>query len=129
VISLLLLAMLMQQPNLEQQARMYLDKADKSLTEAKDAYGKHDLELTKSLIQEMQNDVELAEKSLADTGKNARRRPKQFKYGETKTKEMLKRITTLENDMDIDDRPMLAEAKVKVENIHDEWLLGVLGAK
>jgi hypothetical protein len=130
VTQLVLLAILFQQsPNLEQQARLSLEKADKALADAKAAYAKHELEQTKSFIQEMLNDVELAEKSLADTGKNARRRPKQFKFGETKTREMLKRIDSLENDMDIDERPFVAAAKVKVQEIHDEWLLGIMGAK
>jgi hypothetical protein len=119
----------MQQVNLEQQARLALEKADKALTEAKAAYAKHDLEQTRADIQEMLTEVVLAEKSLTDTGKNARRRPKQFKYGETPTREMLKRIDSLENDMDIDDRAPVADAKVKVQEIHDQWLLGIMGAK
>jgi hypothetical protein len=127
--SLLLLALLFQQPNLEQQARLSLDKADKAITEARSAYAKHDLEQTKAAILELQNDVELAEKSLAETGKDARRRPKHFKFGETKTREMLKRIAALENEMDIDDRALVIAAKTKVQEIHDEWLLGIMGAK
>ncbi len=126
---LTLLVILFQQPNLEQQARLSLDKADKALSEARAAYDKRDLELTKSLVREMLTDVQLAEKSLADTGKDARRRPKQFKLGEMRTREMLKRIDSLENDMDIDDRAFVAEAKIKVQAIHDEWLLGIMGAK
>jgi hypothetical protein len=129
VTKLILIAILFQQVNLEQQARLALEKADKALSEAKAAYATHDLEKTKALVQEMLAEVVLAEKSLADTGKDARRRPKQFKYGETKTREMLKRIDSLENDMDIDDREPVAAAKVKVQEIHDEWLLGIMGAK
>lgn len=129
MIQLVLAAILMQQVNLEQQAHQALDKADKALTEAKAAYAAHDLEKTKALVQEMLADVVLAEKALVGTGKDARRRPKQFKYGETKTREMLKRIDSLENDMDIDEREPVAAAKVKVQEIHDEWLLGIMGAK
>jgi hypothetical protein len=129
VTSLVLLALLLQQVNLEQQARIALEKADRALTEARAAYATHDLEKTKTLLQQMLTDVVQAEKALADTGKDARRRPKQFKYGETKTREMLKRIDAFENDMDIDDREAVAAAKVKVQEIHDEWLLGIMGAK
>jgi hypothetical protein len=74
-------------------------------------------------------EVESAEKALADTRKDARRNPKHFKLGEMRTREMLKRIDSLENDMDIDERSFVAEAKVKVQAIHDEWLLGIMGAK
>jgi hypothetical protein len=129
VIWLTLLFTLFQPQNLELQARQSLDKADKALTEARAAYAKHDLDLTKTLVQEMVTDLESAAKALTDTGKDARRRPKQFKLGETRTREMLKRIDALENEMDIDERSFLAEAKVKVQAIHDEWLLGIMGAK
>jgi hypothetical protein len=129
VIHILLLATLLQQPNLEQQARLSLEKAEKALTEAKSAYANHELDKTRQFVQEMIDDVVAAEKALADTGKDARRRPKQFKYGETKTREMLKRIDSLENDMDIDERSFVAEAKLKVQAIHDEWLLGIMGEK
>jgi len=129
VTSLALLVILFQQPNLEQQARLSLDKADKALAEAKSAYANHDLELTRKLVETMLTEVEAAEKSLADTRKDARRSPKQFKFGEMRTREMLKRIDSLENDMDIDERAFVAEAKVKVQAIHDEWLLGIMGAK
>ena len=127
--ALALLVILFQQPNLEQQARLSLDKADKALAEAKSAYANHDLELTRKSVETMLGEVLAAEKSLADTRKDARRSPKQFKLGEMRTREMLKRIDSLENDMDIDERAFVAEAKVKVQAIHDEWLLGIMGAK
>lgn len=126
---LVLIAILFQPVNLEQQARLAMDKADRALTEAKAAYAGHDLEKTKALVQEMLTDLVQAEKALTDTGKDARKRPKQFKYGEVKTREMLKRIDSLENEMDIDERELVAAAKVKVQEIHDEWLLGIMGAK
>jgi hypothetical protein len=129
VISLVLIAVLLQQPNLEQQARLALDKADVSLTDARAAYAKRDLDRTKAMLQDLQNEVELAQKSLADTGKDARRRPKHFKYGEVKLRDMLRRITSLEHDMDVDDREMIAAAKAKVQEVHDAWLLGIMGAK
>jgi hypothetical protein len=129
VTQVLLFAILFQQVNLEQQARLAIDKADRALTDARAACAAHDLEKTKALVQEMVADVELAEKCLTDSGKNARKRPKQFKYGEVKTRDMLKRIDSLENDLDIDDREQVAAAKVKVQEIHDEWLLGIMGAK
>jgi hypothetical protein len=124
------IALLFQQVGgLEQQAHLALDKADRALTEARSAYAGHDMDKVKALIREMIDDLVVAQKSLADTGKDARKRPKQFKYGETKTREMLKRIDSLENEMDIDDREEVAAAKVKVQEIHDEWLLGIMGAK
>lgn len=123
----LTLLLLFQQPNLEQQARLSLDKADKALTEARQAYAKHEIDLTKSLVKEFQADVEAAQTALAGTGKDARRKPKHFKYGEFKTREMLKHLTSFENDMDLDDRGILTPARASVQEVHDGWLLGIMG--
>jgi hypothetical protein len=129
VIALAVLVLFLQQPDLERQARTALEKADRSLTDARAAYGKHDLDDVKTKLQDVQAQVELASSSLAQTGKDARRRPKHFKYGETKTREMLKRIDSFENDMDIDDRALISSVRVKVQEIHDAWLLGIMGEK
>jgi hypothetical protein len=124
----LIFLLLFQQPNLEQQARLSLDKADKALTEARQAYARHELDLTKALVKEVQADVEAAQAALTETGKDARRKPKQFKYGEVKTREMLKHITAFEDEMDLDDREILAPARASVQEVHDAWLLGIMGA-
>ena len=127
--ALMILALFLQQPNLEQQAKLSLDKADKALSEARQAYARHEIDLTKTLIQEMEVDVETAQNSLAATGKDARRRPKPFKLGEQKTHDMLKRIATFENDMDLDDRAMLEPAKNKIQEVHDSWFSGIMRPK
>lgn len=121
--------LLFQQPSLEQQARLSLDKADKALAEARQSYAKHELDATKTLIQQVEVDVQAAQTALAGTGKDARRKPKQFKYGEVKTRDMLKHLSAFENEMDLDDRSLLASAKASVQEVHDAWLLGIMGAK
>ncbi len=127
--ALLILALFLQQPNLEQKARLSLDKADKALTEARSAYSRREIDLTKTLVIEMQQDVTTAQSSLAETGKDARRRPKHFKLGEQKTHDLLKRIASFENEMDVDDRVILEPAKTKIQEVHDSWLLGIMGDK
>lgn len=127
--ALVIFALLLQQPNLEQQARLSLDRADKALTEARSAYSRHEMDLTKTLVLQMETDVETARESLAETGKDARRRPKHFKFGEMRTRDLLKRIASFENEMELEDRPLLVEAKNKVQEVHDSWLLGIMGDK
>jgi hypothetical protein len=121
--------LLFQHPNLEQQARVSIDRAEKALSEARQAYAKHELDLTKALVKEVQSDVEAAQAALNETGKDARRKPKQFKYGEVKTRELLRHLSSFENELDLDDRGIIAQARASIQEVHDSWLLGIMGDK
>lgn len=117
------------EPNLEKRARLALAHAETALAEAKAAYAKGDLNGTAASLEEMQQSVEMAQDSLMETGKDARKRSKPFKDGESKTRELLRHIDALENAMDIDDRKAIDGPKAKVLQVHDAWLLGVMGDK
>ena len=114
------------EPNLERRAKLALENADVSLTGARDAYAKQDLERTAGQLKEVEESIELARESLAETGKDPRRRPKAFKSGEGRTRELIRRMDSLENAMDLDDRKLLAGAKAKLHEVHEEWLLGIM---
>ncbi|MCU1260898.1 MAG: hypothetical protein JWO80_3783 [Bryobacterales bacterium] len=117
------------EPNLERRARMAIANAESALSEAKAAYAKGDLKAAASDLEEMEKSIEIAQASLTETGKDARKRSKPFKYGEGKTREMLRHIDALENSMDIDDRKIIDGPKAKVQQVHDAWLLGIMGDK
>jgi hypothetical protein len=117
------------EPNLEKRARLALTNAESALAEARTAYAKGDLPGTAASLEEMRQSVEIAQASLVETGKDARKRSKPFKYGEGKTREMLRHIDALENTMDIDDRKLIDAPKAKVQQVHDAWLLGIMGDK
>jgi hypothetical protein len=117
------------EPNLEKRARLALANAETALNEAKSAYMKGDVKAAAENLEEMRQSVEIAQASLVETGKDARKRSKPFKYGEGKTREMLRHIDALENSMDIDDRKIIEAPKAKVQQVHDAWLLGIMGDK
>ncbi len=117
------------EPNLEKRARLALEYAEQELTSAKDAYGKGDTKNTVAHLDEIRESVELARASLQETGKNARKRSRPFKYGETKTRDMLKRLDALQNAMDFDDRKLIEPVREKLQEVHEAWLLGIMGAK
>jgi len=73
--------------------------------------------------------VELAEASLHETGKNPRKSPKWFKRAESSTRDLLRRLDSFQQAMDAADRPMLDAVKAKVQQVHDDLLLGVLEGK
>ena len=114
------------EPNPERRAKLALENADAALTAARDSYAKQDNSLTAASLKELEDSVELARQSLEETGKDPRRRPKAFKYGESHTRELMRRMDSLENAMDIDDRKLLEPAKNKLREVNEAWLLGIM---
>jgi hypothetical protein len=97
----------MAEPNLEKRSQLALDNASAAYKAARTAYDKGDNEQAAAHIREIEESVELANTSLAQTGKNPRKSPKYFKKAEMGTRELLKRIDAFEHDMSFNDRPML----------------------
>lgn len=117
------------EPNPEKRARLALENADEALTGAKESYAKQDMAATTASLEELKDSVELARASLQETGKDPRRRPKAFKYGEGRTRELLRRLDALENAMDFQDRKVLDPVKTKLQEVHEGWLLGIMGRR
>lgn len=117
------------EPNLEKRAKLAIANAEAALAEAKTAYARGDLASTGAHLEVMRESIGIAQDSLVETGKDARKRSGPFKFGEGRTREMLRHIDSLENSMDIDDRKLITEPKAKVQQVHDAWLLGIMGAK
>src|ERR1700690_502249 len=117
------------EPNLEKRSMLALDHAFNALTQARDAYTKGENAQVETFTTEIQESVELAETSLHETGKNPRKSPKWFKRAESSTRDLLRRLDSFQQAMDAADRPMLDAVKAKVQEVHDDLLLGVLEGK
>lgn len=115
--------------NSDRRAKLALENADQALTTARDAYKKEEMWVTEASLKELEESVELARTSLEETGRDPRRRPKWFKYGEAHTHELIRRLNSLENAMDLDDRHLLEGAKTKLHQTNEEWLLGIVQGK
>jgi hypothetical protein len=114
------------EPNLGKRAMLALDNAFNALTQARDAYAKGENAQVAKWAGEIKESVELAETSLHETGKNPRKNPKWFKRAESSTRDLLRRLDAFQQSMDVGDRPMLDAIKTKVQQVHDDLLLGVL---
>jgi hypothetical protein len=117
------------EPNLEKRSKLALDYAAATLKEARAAYGSGDAAKSTALIAEVRDAVELAEHSLQETGKNPRKSPKYFKKAEIETRAMLKRIEAFQDDMNVSDRPSLDTLRSKVQQVHDDLLMGIMEGK
>lgn len=114
------------EPNLEKRSRLALANADAAITEARDAYNKPDLKLAESRLAEVRESVELAQQALSATGKKPGKSPGPYKYAETKSRELLRRLEGLKQEMDASERGIVEPVQNKVQEIHDAWLDGIL---
>lgn len=119
----------MAENNLEKRSRLALQNAEQALDAARKAYESGDLKQTQAKADEILASVELAEESLRQTGKDPRRKPKHFKHAEKQTRELLRSIESLENNMSYTDRPVIQKLKERTHEIHDDLLAGIMGEK
>jgi hypothetical protein len=117
------------EPNLGKRSALALDNAFNALTLARDAYTKGENAQVEKSLQEIAESVGLAETSLHETGKNPRKSPKWFKHAESSTRDLLRRLESFQQSMDVSDRPMLDAVRAKVLQVHDDLLEGVLEGK
>jgi hypothetical protein len=117
------------EPNLGKRSALALDNAFNALTQARDAYTKGENAKVEAFATEIRESVDLAETSLHETGKNPRKSPKWFKRAESSTRDLLRRLDSFQQSMDAADRPLIDAVKARVQQVHDDLLLGVLEGK
>ena len=118
------------EPNLEKRSSLALDNASRALKSAQDAYlAQNDMKLVAASLEEVSASVELAYDSLEQTHKVPNKSPKFFKKGEIETREMLRRLDDLREQMSVDDREPLDKARATVQKVHESLLEGIMGGK
>ena len=115
----------MAEPNLEKRSGLALDNAVAALKSARAAYDKGDNDQVAKDTAEVLESVDLAATSLEQTGKNPRRSGA-YKSAEKSTRDLTRRIQDFQDQMSYVDRPLLDKLKVRVEQVHEELLLGVM---
>jgi hypothetical protein len=117
------------EPDLEKRSGLALDNASDALKAVRKAYDKDDNALVTALTDEIERSVDLAQTSLQQTGKDPRNHPKWFKKAEIATRDLLRRLDTLQQEMSYADRPLLDKVKAHILKVHDELLLGLMEGK
>jgi hypothetical protein len=116
------------EPNLEKRSGLALENAAAALKSARAAYDKGDNDQVAKDAGEILESVDLASASLTQSGKNPRR-SEWFKKAEIATRDLSRRIEAFQEQMSYLDRPVLDKVKAKVQQVHDELLLGVMEGK
>ena len=117
------------EPNLEKRSRFALENAERALQASRQAYTAGDVKQAGAMLKELGESVELAEKSLDESGKNPIKSPKYFKSAEIKTGSLVRRIDAFSRDMSFEDRPMADKIKEQVQATHDRLLQGIMVGK
>jgi hypothetical protein len=115
--------------NLEKRSQLALDNARAAYKSARAAYEKGENDQVATAVHEIEESVDLAYASLTKTGKDPRKSPKYFKKAEIETRELMKHIDAFENSMSFSDRPVLEKLKAKVQQVHDDLLVGLMEGK
>ena len=110
-------------------SKLALDNAGTALKEAREAYQKGDDPALAAAALEIEESVGLAWDSLESTGKNPRKSPRWFKQAEIETRNLLKKLDSLEHDLGFEDRPVLDKAKARLQKVHDDLLKGLMEGK
>ena len=116
------------EPNLEKRSGLALYNASDALKSARADYDKGDNDQVARDVAEVLESVELAATSLNQSGKNPRRSD-WFKKAEIATRDLSRRIQDFQDQMSYVDRPLLDKLKARVQQVHEELLLGVMEGK
>ena len=115
--------------DLGRRSKLALENATASLKAAREAYQKGDNTGLAAAASELQESVDLAWDSLQSTGKNPRNSPKWFKQAEIGTRDLLKKLDTLQHDLPFEERSVLDTAKAHIQKVHDDLLIGLMEGK
>jgi hypothetical protein len=115
--------------DLGKRSKLALVNANAALKTARDAANRGDTARLKDAAAEIRDSVDLAYDSLESTGKDPRKSPKWFKNAEIQTRELLKKMETLQQDLGFQDRPLLDPLKARLQQVHDELLMGLMEGK
>lgn len=86
------------------------------------------LELEDALRQ-IAESCQLALDSLRQTGKRPNKLSKQYKKAELRTRSLIKELADLVSALSLDDRPEAEKVRARIQLLHEEFLLGVMGGK
>jgi len=117
------------EPNLEKRSEKALENASLQIDAARKAWQAADAKAFQAAVAEVQESAELSYDSLRATGKNPSKRPKYFKRAELKMRELIRRLDGLKQEVDYDSRDPVEQVKVRIQELHEELLLDIMGRK
>ncbi len=117
------------EPNAVKRARLALANGERAALKAGAACKGAEYDTCNALLAEVQESVELAHKSLDESGINARRNPKHFKDAEMRTHKILRLVDPLRAYVHPDDLDRFDAVQRRISEINGKFLAAVMGKK
>ena len=117
------------EPSADKRAMKALDYAGKSLGSVREHMQASNMDDLKKSLAEFQQAMDLTMQSLGATGKNPAKNPNQFKKVELRVREYMRKLKTLEHDLNFDERALVKPVIEHVEKIQDELVQGIMRKK
>ena len=115
-------------PDLEKRSELALANADEEIDNARAAYKSGSVKKMQQALEDLRESVAVAADALENHPKQARK-SKYYKRAELKTRAMLRRLTTLADEVSVDDRKPVDDVRQKVQEIHDHLLEDIMSNK
>ena len=116
------LASIKAEPNPEKRADQALAHANEMIDEARK-------EPVPATLGEISDSVDLCRDSLFATGKTPRKSPKNFKRAELATRQLIRRLENLRQDLAATERAGVEKLIGHLHDVHDELLDGIMRKK
>lgn len=115
------------EPNPARRARAALVYGEQTAFKAGEACKGNEYEKCNHLLDEIRDSVELADKSLDETGADPRRSPGNFKNAEIRTHKILRDVDALKSYIHPDDMEHFESVYRRVSEINDRLLAALMG--
>lgn len=116
------------EPDLEKRSELALANADEQIDAARQAYGTADMKAQQAALDEIRDSVETSYEALEHTNK-APRKSRYYKRAELKVQALLRRLKSLRDDVNVEDRIAVESVMKRVQEIHDELLTEIMSKK
>lgn len=100
--------------------------AEASLQQARELSKAGESAKAPEALNRMAEASELSLQALRDTGRKPGKLTKQYKQGEIKTRDMLRKLESLIAALDFSDRAKAESAQMRLTATHEEYLLGIM---
>ena len=116
------------EPDLEKRSELALANADRAIDEARDAYTNGNDKAQQAALIEVQESVEMSYEALEHSNKPPRR-SKYYKNAELKVRALMRRLTSLREEVGFEARQSVDSVIKKLSDVHDQLINDVMSKK
>ena len=122
------LASVKAEPDLDKRSDLALANADQYIDAARQAWNGGDIRAVESALNEIRQSVELSYDSLHQTRENPRH-SKFYKRSEQRILSLLRRLKTLRDDIDVENREAVEAVMRRLQELHDLLLTDIMSKR